>query len=119
MTERHPDWKPWKFEPSDPGCGLKTFIGEAVGAASMCWETPYGAGEFDSTRASAIVDAIYERAMSPAGARMGMASTEDLLNELEARFRISSEHLALARVQHLRMILDRKTLDYRTVDSNE
>lgn len=52
-----------KFEPTDPDCGLKTFIGEAVGAASMCWETPEKAGIFDSTRASQIVDAIYERAM--------------------------------------------------------
>lgn len=53
----------WEFKPSDPDCDLKTFIGEAIGAASMCWETPEGAGVFDSTRASAIVDAIYERAM--------------------------------------------------------
>ena len=33
-------------------------VGQAIGAASMCWETPEGAGEFDSTRASAIVDEL-------------------------------------------------------------
>lgn len=62
QLEGLPEVSDWKFEPSDPECGLKTFVGEAVGAASMCWENPEGAGVFDSTRASVIVDAILERA---------------------------------------------------------
>lgn len=92
----------WKFEPTDPDCGLKTFIGEAVGAASMCWETPEGAGIFDSTRASAIVDAIYERATTRREAEpyLGLATTEQLLDELRARIEVSG------------------LLQYRTVDSD-
>jgi hypothetical protein len=36
---------------------IKQLLGEAIGEASMCWsETPQG--EFDSTRASAIVDRL-------------------------------------------------------------
>lgn len=35
-------------------------IGEAVGAASMCWENPRGAGVFDSTRAAEVVNGLYE-----------------------------------------------------------
>jgi hypothetical protein len=34
-------------------------IGEAIGAASMCW-TPIPEGVFDSQRASAIVDALLD-----------------------------------------------------------
>jgi len=40
---------------------LQRFIGEAVGEASMCWESPEKAGEFDSKHASEIVDRIIER----------------------------------------------------------
>lgn len=90
----------WKFEPTDPGCGLKTFIGEAIGAASMCWETPEGAGVFDSVRAQTIVEAIYDRAMAPDGARLGMATTEQLMDELRAR-----------------VVSTPGALDYRTVES--
>lgn len=36
-------------------------IGMAVGAGSMCWENVRAAGEFDSTRASAIADAAFQR----------------------------------------------------------
>lgn len=33
-------------------------VGEAIGAASMCWEHVERAGVFDSERASAIVDSL-------------------------------------------------------------
>jgi len=35
---------------------VEEIVGQAVGAASMCWTKPEGAGEFDSERASKIVD---------------------------------------------------------------
>lgn len=38
-----------------------TAVGEAIGAASMCWETPEGAGVFQSDRASEIVDDLMYR----------------------------------------------------------
>ena len=88
------------FEPTDPGCGLRTFIQEAIGAASTCWEDLSGTGVFDSTRAAEIADAVYERAMSPEGARLGMATTRELLEELKVRVAINWPG----------------GLDYRTVD---
>lgn len=37
---------------------IEQLIGEAVGAASMCWEYPELAGVFQSDRASAIVSEV-------------------------------------------------------------
>lgn len=45
-----------KFEFS--GDDLETIIFESLGAASVCWENPDGAGVFDSTRAKEIGDAV-------------------------------------------------------------
>lgn len=39
-------------------------LGQLVGAASMCWESPEGAGVFDSQRASFLVDSALERLIS-------------------------------------------------------
>jgi len=44
---------------------LKTLLGEAVGEASMCWETPEKAGIFDSTKAEVIIARLYERFSTP------------------------------------------------------
>lgn len=40
---------------------IKRVLSEAVGEASMCWETLDGAGEFQSQRAEAIVNRLYEK----------------------------------------------------------
>jgi len=57
---------------SEADITLEEAIGQALGAASMCWETPEGAGEFNSTRASEIYLALYkiikEKAKSAASA---------------------------------------------------
>lgn len=45
----------------DHTLGIEEFIGQAVGAASMCWSSPEGAGEFDSTRACQIVEEIMDQ----------------------------------------------------------
>jgi hypothetical protein len=40
---------------------IEEIVGQAIGAASVCWENPAGAGRFDSVQASEICeDAIYE-----------------------------------------------------------
>jgi hypothetical protein len=44
--------------------GMEEAIGIAIGAASLCWENPSGAGEFDSTQASKIVDELLEKIRS-------------------------------------------------------
>jgi hypothetical protein len=41
-----------------PAHTLEQAVGEALGAASMCWETPEGAGVFDSSAASGIADQL-------------------------------------------------------------
>lgn len=107
--------KDWKFEPTDPGCGLKQFIGEAVGAASMCWETPENAGVFESDKAAVIVEAIYDRAMSPDGARLGMATTGDLFRELYVRLGFTNAETLYA-LDLIRSRLSDDALNYRTVD---
>lgn len=109
-----------KFEPRDPGCGLKQFIQEAVGAASVCWENFHKEGEvvnsgvFESERALAIADAIYERANGPEGARLGMATTHTILHEVSARLRNNPD--ALLAIQTLRNALSNEEFAYRTVD---
>lgn len=40
---------------------LKEWVGQALGAASSCWENVGGAGEFDSTRCGWIFDGLMER----------------------------------------------------------
>jgi hypothetical protein len=53
------EWEP------HAGCGrtvadlaLDEWVGQALGAASSCWENLAGAGEFDSTRCRGIFDAL-------------------------------------------------------------
>lgn len=39
---------------------LTEAVGQALGAASVCWENPGGAGIFDSTRAKQIADELLD-----------------------------------------------------------
>lgn len=45
----------------DPELPIEEFMAQAVGAASMCWESPEGAGVFNSERASVIVEEIMRK----------------------------------------------------------
>lgn len=47
---------------------LQNAVFQALGAASVCWETPEGAGVFQSDRAKAIGDALVEFIRSQASA---------------------------------------------------
>lgn len=42
----------------DGSLSLEAAVFQALGAASVCWETPEGAGVFESTRAKEIGDAL-------------------------------------------------------------
>lgn len=44
----------------DSNTSVETAVGEALGAASVCWEKPEGAGVFNSIRASQITDELVE-----------------------------------------------------------
>lgn len=49
---------------------LEECVFQALGAASVCWENPRGAGVFDSSRAHEVGDELVERirAMAAEGA---------------------------------------------------
>lgn len=80
---------------------LRVKIGEAVGAASACWDNLEGAGVFKSERASEIATNLIEdvleltRLGEPS---LGCATTQELLDELQTRIALHGN------------------LDYRTVD---
>ncbi len=50
-----------EYEVLDDVETLHEAIFTAIGAASMCWEKPEGAGEFDSTRAAVIGEELERR----------------------------------------------------------
>jgi len=56
---------------------LKTLLGEAVGEASMCWTNPEGAGTFESSRAEAIVERLYDRFSTPVPTKPEAAKVEE------------------------------------------
>lgn len=49
-----------KGYPSGPPRSIEQVLGILAGAASMCWETPSGAGVFQSEKASALVQQAHE-----------------------------------------------------------
>lgn len=54
-----PEREPFQFQVAeDEEPTLETFVFQALGAASICWEILSGAGTFDSTRAKEIGDAL-------------------------------------------------------------
>jgi hypothetical protein len=78
---------------------LATVVGQALGAASACWENLSGAGVFESTRCAAILDSTLEwlrgqeavgRAIAGCtpGANLGLATTRELLDELRTRIEV-------------------------------
>lgn len=68
---------------------LNELVFQALGAASMCWETPEGAGVFDSTRAKAIGDEVVARLRARENEpRLGCATTRQLLDEITTRIEI-------------------------------
>ncbi len=78
----------FEFQPEHDGSlSSESAIFQALGAASMCWsETPKGV--FDSTRAKAIGEALVEFLHQREGARLGMATTGSLLDEIKTRIEI-------------------------------
>lgn len=72
---------------------IEEVVGQAVGAASVCWESMEGTGVFDDARARQIVEDVlmfikgytYDLANKP---NLGLATTGTLLEELSARARL-------------------------------
>ena len=55
ITTQAPIFPEWKIDTP-----LEQIIGEAIGAASTCWEHLENTGVFDAERASQIVDEVVE-----------------------------------------------------------
>lgn len=82
---------------------IEEAIGLAIGAASMCWENPAGAGVFDSSRAALLVKQLYEHVQlrwSLADARP--VSPSPATTEPEKLRRQVEAHRAVARDWYLR-----------------
>jgi len=145
----HPGRPPrWDWEPATAGgqtmadLSLDEWVGQALGAASMCWERVGLAGEFQSTRCKWILDGLMAhlnrvidgvaagtaKATAPAEPLLGLATTRDMLREIEVRAaigRLDDEWRpfapALLRLEQiasgLQAGLPDEVLDYRTVRS--
>lgn len=46
------------YVPEGEEATLEEIVGQAIGAASVCWENPAGAGIFDSKRAAIVAQAL-------------------------------------------------------------
>jgi hypothetical protein len=66
-------------------------VGQALGSASVCW-SDLASAEFDSARCAAILQGLMAELNRRQSANLGMATTRELLLEIEAR----GEMLALA-----------------------
>ena len=61
-------------------------IGLALGAASVCWETPEGSGVFDSNEASLITKDTLARLAELDTPNLQKATTHELIQELSERW---------------------------------
>ena len=86
MPETTAPRKPFAFDERDYD-PLTTYgaVHQAIGAASVCWESLAEAGVFDSTRAAEIAAELLRRLPELVGAQLGYATTGQLLDELRAR----------------------------------
>lgn len=145
MTDASPA-KPgaFTFQPEHDGSlPLETAVFQALGAASVCWDSMDGTGVFQSDRAKEIGDTLVAYVKEHAHSwtdrpLLGLATTGDLLGELISRFqtdRLTHDHEVTVdpdpnwsccardlrhETQRLREILgglDVRQLAYRTVDS--
>lgn len=74
---------------------LRQVCTTAIGAGSTCWETLEGAGVFESERATEIarklIDEVIEITSFGQG-NLGCATTQELVDELSARFSTGHIH---------------------------
>lgn len=61
-------------------------LGLALGAASTCWESIEGTGEFDSVQARLILQDTISRLRELEKPNLGLATTAEILAEFGARF---------------------------------
>lgn len=80
---RRPEW----WEPTGgEGVPLSEWIGQALGAASVCWTNPGGAGDFDSTEAGRIYEAVHAHVQVVIDEHsVQRATIRQLLNEVRTR----------------------------------
>lgn len=68
---------------------LETAVFQALGAASVCWDSMDGTGVFQSERAKEIGDALIAKIRKDThGPYLGLATTRDLLDEIRSRIEV-------------------------------
>lgn len=79
----------FEFQPEHDGTlPLATAVFQALGAASVCWDSMEGTGVFQSERAKAIGDALLAVIKEQERPLLGLATTRELLDELSTRIEI-------------------------------
>lgn len=102
---------------------LEEAVFQAFGFASSCWENVERAGVFQSDLAKEAAEELIahiKRLSVPTEPSLGLATTKQLLEELEARFGSSEEptlRFMSGQLQAWIAHLPESVLSYRTVDS--
>jgi hypothetical protein len=97
-------------------------IHRALGAASVCWETPEGAGVFDAERAHQIALDLADWLQRHEGEAwsvvplLGYVTTRKMLDEVVCRLQVSGRGDLAASIALSASELTDAELDYRTVD---
>lgn len=116
----------FEFQPdSDGTLSVESAVFQALGRASTCWESLEGTGIFQSEDAQEVGEVLIEKIhadLGPPGPRLGMATTRELLEELECRMRLAFQPswemtgFGRACATSLRLFPPEE-LNYKTVDS--
>lgn len=73
---------------SDGSLSLESAVGQAIGAGSTCWQDLSRTGIFQEDRANEIVNALVDRVKEMTGSNLGLATTQELLDELRSRIEL-------------------------------
>lgn len=108
----------------------KAVVYQAVGAGSVCWENPGGAGIFDSEQAVVVSEHALARLRELDEPLLGLATTKQLIEELQARLE-TTQHIPGATTREIKeadaaaqataimlTALPTSVLIYRTVDGD-
>lgn len=102
---------------------LRSAVFQALGRASVCWESMAGTGIFQEQDATEVAEVLLELIrdeLGPPGHRMGMATTKQLLEELECRMNFEDQSpLAKSMSTACQVCLERlepDVLNYKTSD---
>ncbi len=102
--------QPWRSSNEE---GLRGWIQEAVGSASVCWVGGPGDRIFDENKARWVADGLFHQVSKHVDRpRLGLATTREMLEELAARMAVGvDDELLQARTQQLRKLVQNELED--------